>query len=282
MTGTDASDGQTFAATSFAAQRPVVAFLIFWALAALISWTAYIFAIDAPDTFAGRLIDWPGTIAKFGPSLAGLACILALGGAGAGARLVRGLIRTGEAGWLVFAIGFPFVVTLLSVGAEIAAGEGASILGSAQPLSAALALAAVYWIGLRVLLGGGLGEEIGIRGFALPVLLTRLGPRKASVVIGVFWALWHLPALLGQPALIWTAQLFLCVSLSVVFTYVWLRTGGSILVAILLHGAINGWAAFFENAWSLALDDASLWQIARILICAVVAVVLCCLRWRKA
>ena len=129
---------------------------------------------------------------------------------------------------------------------------------------------------------GGLGEEIGIRGFALPVLLTRLGPRKASVVIGVFWALWHLPALLGQPALIWTAQLFLCVSLSVVFTYVWLRTGGSILVAILLHGAINGWAAFFENAWSLALDDASLWQIARILICAVVAVVLCCLRWRKA
>ncbi|MEQ9316107.1 MAG: hypothetical protein RLN72_09645, partial [Henriciella sp.] len=80
---------------------------------------------------------------------------------------------------------------------------------------------------------------------------------------------------------IWVAQLLLCVGLSLIFTFMWLRTKGSVGVAVLFHGAINGWAATFENAWLPELDDLSIWQIARILIFVAIGLVLCFFHWSK-
>ena len=40
------------------------------------------------------------------------------------------------------------------------------------------------------------GEEYGWRGYLLPRLMP-LGEIKASLIVGVIWSLWHLPALAG-------------------------------------------------------------------------------------
>jgi membrane protease YdiL (CAAX protease family) len=41
--------------------------------------------------------------------------------------------------------------------------------------------------------GGGLFEENGWRGFALPLLLTRFSPLKATIILGFLWGFWHFP-----------------------------------------------------------------------------------------
>jgi len=46
---------------------------------------------------------------------------------------------------------------------------------------------------LKTLLSGPLGEELGWRGFALMELQKKHAPLKASIIIGFWWGLWHLP-----------------------------------------------------------------------------------------
>jgi membrane protease YdiL (CAAX protease family) len=89
----------------------------------------------------------------------------------------------------------------------------------------------------------GLGEELGWRGFALPRLLSRHAPWVASLVLALLWATWHLPllwtegrTLYGQP--FWVLLLDLSAK-SIIFTWVFLRTRGSVLVAALLHATNN-------------------------------------------
>jgi membrane protease YdiL (CAAX protease family) len=89
----------------------------------------------------------------------------------------------------------------------------------------------------------GLGEELAWRGFALPRLLTRYNALVASVVLGVIWALWHLPLLWTEGngmfhLPVWLLLLDLTAK-SILFTWVFLHTRGSVLIAMLFHGATN-------------------------------------------
>jgi uncharacterized protein len=87
------------------------------------------------------------------------------------------------------------------------------------------------------------GEEIGWRGYALPRLSARFGLARASLLLGVIWAGWHLPQFYiadadtyRQSFLVWSAQV---VAMSVTFAWLYARTGGSLLLVMLLHSAIN-------------------------------------------
>ena len=92
--------------------------------------------------------------------------------------------------------------------------------------------------------GGSLGEEPGWRGVWLPLLLRQEGPLAASLTIGVCWALWHAPIDLAQGLglsgigalvvrVVWTLPV------AVIFTWVTLRAGGSLLPVFALHTTVN-------------------------------------------
>ena len=89
---------------------------------------------------------------------------------------------------------------------------------------------------------GPLNEEIGWRGFALPKLQKAHGSIRASIFIGLIWALWHTPLYYtgiysGFKELL--GRFFWHIPLSFLFTWIYNRTKGSLLMTILLHTSIN-------------------------------------------
>ncbi len=97
------------------------------------------------------------------------------------------------------------------------------------------------------LYGGPVGEEPGWRGFALPGLQKRFDPLLASVFLGLVWALWHLPLhvsgyynqAFGSPLNGLLLRFFTTIPLTIIFTWLYNRSGGNLLVMVLLHTAVN-------------------------------------------
>lgn len=86
-------------------------------------------------------------------------------------------------------------------------------------------------------------EEIAWRGFALPRLQSRYNALVSSLIVGVLWALWHLPLLLMKSNVMSTYPMipyFLkVVAVSVVYTWIFNNTRGSLLIITLFHAASN-------------------------------------------
>ena len=106
---------------------------------------------------------------------------------------------------------------------------------------------------LMQLLIAGLGEEFGWRGFALQRLQHLMTPVKATLIIAFVHLLWHAPTYwLGQgmhnvPA-IWAV--FFLLPWSILFTWAYNRSRGSILVAVFFHatmGATLSYTAFLPG-----------------------------------
>jgi membrane protease YdiL (CAAX protease family) len=96
------------------------------------------------------------------------------------------------------------------------------------------------------------GEEYGWRGYLLPRLLP-LGEIRASVLLGVIWGVWHLPLILAglnYPGVnVWLAIIvFTFVTVALTFTYTWfyVASSGSVLVAAVFHASTN---QFSDTFW---------------------------------
>jgi len=96
------------------------------------------------------------------------------------------------------------------------------------------------------------GEEIGWRGFALPRLLERMGFARASILLGVIWAVWHLPVFFipgadkyGQSFPVWALGV---TALSVAMAWIYVHTGGSLLLTMLMHAAVNNTSGIVPSA----------------------------------
>ncbi|WP_375425793.1 lysostaphin resistance A-like protein [uncultured Friedmanniella sp.] len=104
-------------------------------------------------------------------------------------------------------------------------------------------LAPAMLLATLLLDAGPLGEELGWRGYALPRLVRgRLGRLGSAAVLGLVWGAWHLPAFLisgtfqhdERMGVLWL--ILGTVLSSLIMTWLYLRTGGNILLAgILVH-----------------------------------------------
>jgi membrane protease YdiL (CAAX protease family) len=170
----------------------------------------------------------------------GLAAILVSAGiagrAGFGALLRRMLVWRVHASWyLVASVG---VVPIWLAAQALDPLLGGSGLNLPAPSPAQLALMGVQFA-VRMVLSG---EELGWRGFALPRLQERHGALLASLILGVIWACWHLPLFFvpgSQRDAGFPAFLLGTIGLSILFTWLFNNTGGSVLLCMVLHQSIN-------------------------------------------
>jgi membrane protease YdiL (CAAX protease family) len=174
-------------------------------------------------------------IAAFGPSLAGFIMVARVDGrAGMRRMLVRTIPTRSALPWyLVVIIGFPalnLLATWLIAPASIASVPSWDRVLFLLPLT-------------LVTDTGPLGEEFGWRGFALPRMLARGRPLTAALILGAIWWAWHLPTFfiptLSQSHLSIPVFLINSVALSVIMTWLYLRTGGDLLLMILVHVVAN-------------------------------------------
>lgn len=179
----------------------------------------------------------PVFIGTFMPALAALlVCGITEGRSGVKNLLSRLTIWQVGILWYAAALGIPVLVGLLSLFFAVTLGSAdAANLGAVSLFTASFFLFAI-------------GEELGWRGFALPRLLEQFSPFVASLLLGAIWFAWHLPLFLpgmmfdGVP-LLPAGLVFLVIS--ILYTWIFQHTNGSVLLAILLHGSSNATGIFY-------------------------------------
>ena len=206
--------------TDFVKRHPLIAFFV---LAYALTWPLI------PLVSVSPLWGFP---ALFGPATAAIV-VAAVADGRAGLKDLLGRVVRWRVGarWYAVALGLPVILALAAAGLHLALGARSSIeFGGLSVLNFVVFVLIV-------------GEELGWRGYALPRLLARRSALAASLILGLLWGLWHLPTFFvpGAPqhGLPITAFLLLTMAYSVLFTWIYLHTGGSVLLATLFHGAIN-------------------------------------------
>jgi len=211
----------------------------FFLLAFAISWSLNGFVI-----VAGMEMSWvrwilSGFLSAAGPAIAA-AIVIAVGEDDI-RQWARGIVRWRvPPKWYAAAIGIP---------AAIALGSAllANVLGGPidfDRFSPALPML-VIGVALGTFIGGG-QEEIGWRGFAQPELQRRYGGVTTAVIIGVAWGAWHLPLFFDPfaphaqwPLAVQFAWFVGLLGFSILLSWIYNATRGSILLAMVMHGSVN-------------------------------------------
>lgn len=258
------------------ARRPLVTFFV---LAFGMSWLLLLLDfLGAQGVITFRLtLSGPGLaltlLMGYAPTLAALV----VAGASAGRAGVWSLLRS-AARWRVglrwYAVALAGPPVLFFVAARLSELFG----GVPRPLP--VQGWAVLLAGLAGTLVHGIanGEELGWRGYALPQLMGRQRALTASLALGLIWFVFHVPIMFvpnsvagGQSLATALPFLVSVLAASVLMTWMYRGTGGSVLIPWLFHGAVNVWPGLVGGAGSelrLAWIQAALLVLAAAVVAA--------------
>jgi membrane protease YdiL (CAAX protease family) len=221
-------------------------FLIAYGFSWLV-WTPYVLSKAGVGLLPLHLPSiYVGLGAFTGPCLAGFIMTATVAGKTGIRELLKRFIlwHVGIQWYLFVIVGIPAIALLgaLALPGAISALTLPALLSALRAYPFVLLLAFV--------IDGG-GEEPGWRGFALARMQAQYGPLGGTLLLGLLWAGWHLPLVLtagygggpggSLPVELETAVLFVpgVVFTAIVITWVFNNTRGSLLVAMLVHGAFD-------------------------------------------
>jgi membrane protease YdiL (CAAX protease family) len=269
MATTTATPSRTTTTRAFPLKYIVIAFAFTWTfwLLAILEARGLISSLPVPALFLGA----------FGPMVAAVAITAQEGGRAGLRSLLSRVVRWRVAPiWYGVALLGPIVLVLGGMALHV-------LLGGQPPNLPAMigALPTVLALSVYMFVQVGIGEEIGWRGYALPKLQSGYSALVSSVVLGGIWVLWHLP-LFFNPASSYSstpfwAFLIFMLPVSILITWVFNSTGGSVLMAMILHAMLNAsigplWRATPEYSAALSNTDVYLLQAALLWVGAIVVV----------
>lgn len=233
----------------------LLTFGITWGLVALMIWRG-----DLLESLFGELgVAHPLYIlAVWSPAIVAFALLLTRAGPGGVRRFLGRLSpRTVTPAWWAFAF---LALPLVKICGAVLNGTPFHQLLVLEPFGAVLLVTAFMLI---------LGpmEEFGWRGMLLPLVQRLLAPVWSGVIVGFAWAIWHIPAfyLGGTPHTAWALAPFIIgvTAVGVMMSVVYNRTGGNLLLPIVIHWQLN--VAFWpeaqpwENYLNVALAVVLVW-----------------------
>lgn len=218
-----------------------------------------------------------------GPALASLVVTAVISGRAGVGHLLRRCVqwRVGF-GWYLVAIFGLLLIPLLGYSIFLGLNLPLALLTHWQ-----LLLTVFLPAGVLIIFTASFAEELGWRGFALPRLQQRYGPVLGTVILGTMHALWHLPAfftqILGPFSFPGYAGFFVsAIALTVLFTWIFNHTRGSVLLATLTHGYSDASLGlvgllvpvhFVASGWAAPIVNGS-WQGVNIITYGTVALLL--------
>ena len=159
-------------------------------------------------------------------------------------------------GWYVLAVALPVVFRLVSV--WLSKQIGWELLSDPQiPSDPAELGGSILVVFLYTLFyAGGLNEETGWTGLALPGLQAKFSPLVSTIILWALWMLWHVPmhfaGLFNLSAHVLIGSLFG----RFLLTWLFIRSSGGVLTAILMHTSVNVTSQFVPLTNASILVDA--------------------------
>jgi uncharacterized protein len=201
-----------------------------------------------------------GLLGSLGPSISAILLTYILKGKTEVKTLLKSVInwRVNISWWLIALYGWWLLCSILVVVSNTAGVQQVS-MGFLYSLINIPAL--LFFIQMPFFVGM-FGEEVGWRGFALPRLLEKYNPVVASLILALPWMFWHTPLAVFQE---WrgnttlfefvTNYFLLVVPLTLIFTWFFQKTKGSLLLIMILHKSFN--LTFNSFKVALGLSESS-------------------------